>query len=77
MHTSPPFAHFPTPPPTAALSKLKVLDVSLNKFDGDVPAGWGSLGALQTLDLSHNPDLTGRLPAAWKGLRSIRSLQAT
>lgn len=64
------------PPPPSALGKLKVLDVSLNKFTGNVPAGWGGLYSLETLDMSHNVDLTGKLPAEWRGMKSIKTLLA-
>jgi hypothetical protein len=45
----------------AALSKLRILDVHDNSFDGQIPAVLGQLGSLETLRLDSN-ELLGAMP---------------
>ena len=50
--------------------------MSLNKFTGDVPGGWGGMYSLEVLDMSHNVDLTGKMPPEWKGMKNLRQITA-
>nr|XP_017251210.1 PREDICTED: receptor-like protein 12 [Daucus carota subsp. sativus] len=49
------------------------IDLSSNKFTGQVPESLGSLKALQLLDLSNN-DLTGSIPPSLGNLTQLESL---
>ncbi|CAI9273738.1 unnamed protein product [Lactuca saligna] len=50
-----------------------ILDLSNNKFDGEIPSVIGYLTSLMVLDLSHN-SLTGRIPFVLGNLSEIESL---
>lgn len=49
------------------------IDLSCNRFTGEIPLEFGKLGALRAMNLSHN-SLTGHIPAALSNLKKIGSL---
>ncbi|XP_071738503.1 receptor-like protein 49 [Rutidosis leptorrhynchoides] len=51
----------------------KILDLSSNRFEGEIPNIIGNLTSLIVLNLSHN-NLTGRIPHDFGKLKSIESL---
>lgn len=55
------------------LKKLKVLDLSLNGFDGYLPESIGGLENLLKLDLSLN-GFSGKIPESLKGLKMLEFL---
>ncbi|KAK7391379.1 hypothetical protein VNO78_19795 [Psophocarpus tetragonolobus] len=55
------------------LSKLKILDLSMNSFYGPIPSSFGNLFTLRTLDLSDNL-LHGSIPATFGRLSSLAVL---
>ena len=50
-----------------------VVDLSHNRFEGEIPNVIGSLSSLKVLNLSHN-SLNGRIPSALGNLSNIESL---
>ena len=56
-----------------SLSKLTVLDLSMNDLNGTIPAKLGDLSALTVLDLSMN-DLNGTIPAKLGDLSALTEL---
>ncbi|XP_076943813.1 receptor-like protein Cf-9 [Bidens hawaiensis] len=55
------------------LVEYTIVDLSNNKFEGDIPNIIGNLNSLKVLNLSHN-SLTGRIPQAIGKLSEIESL---
>ncbi|KAJ4846655.1 hypothetical protein Tsubulata_019890 [Turnera subulata] len=55
------------------LDYMSGIDLSCNKFSGEIPAGIGNITALRALNLSHNK-LTGTIPATLSNLGQIESL---
>ena len=54
--------------------KLVILDLRSNALSGPVPPEFGNLTLLKSLVLADNPDLTGPLPPAIKGLGRLELL---
>ncbi|XP_074359336.1 uncharacterized protein LOC141698529 [Apium graveolens] len=52
---------------------LTAVDLSCNKFTGEIPESFGSLGVLQLLNLFNNV-LTGQIPSSLGNLRQLESL---
>ena len=50
------------PGQVSCLSRLRVLDLSFNKLQGELPATIGKLRSLKTLNLGNNSQLSGPLP---------------
>ncbi|XP_048324203.2 receptor-like protein 9DC3 [Ziziphus jujuba] len=55
------------------LSMLVVIDLSENRFEGEIPKVIGELKSLKSLNLSHN-NLTGRIPASICLLTNLEGL---
>jgi hypothetical protein len=55
------------------MKRLRRLYLHNNKLSGPLPAGWGSLAALNNLGLATN-ELTGTIPDSWSGMRSLKSM---
>ncbi|XP_057483878.1 probable LRR receptor-like serine/threonine-protein kinase At3g47570 [Actinidia eriantha] len=55
------------------LSNLKLLDLSQNKFDGQIPSRWYKCSQLQRLSLSYN-NFRGPLPSEFGNLTMLRGL---
>ncbi|GMQ06668.1 hypothetical protein CsSME_00051160 [Camellia sinensis var. sinensis] len=58
---------------TRILTVFTAIDLSSNKFSGDIPNVIGSLNSLIVLNLSHN-SLTGLIPSSLGGLTELESL---
>ncbi|KAL8228513.1 hypothetical protein R6Q57_016097 [Mikania cordata] len=58
------------------VSNIRVLDVSDNQLDGDLPDGFNSLTGLEFLDFSGN-NFTGSLPLSLAGLTDLVSLDVS
>eukprot|EP00884_Botryococcus_braunii_P007540 jgi/Botrbrau1/16788/Bobra.150_2s0018.2 len=57
----------------AALSQLRLLDLSHNRLEGSLPSEWGQLKSLAALDINTNL-LTGTLPAQWMDMENLTTL---
>ncbi|XP_058111874.1 receptor-like protein 7 [Magnolia sinica] len=55
------------------LTAFTVVDLSENKFQGDIPESIGDLKSLHVLNMSNNY-LTGRIPTSFEKLRDLESL---
>ncbi|XP_058111883.1 receptor-like protein 33 [Magnolia sinica] len=55
------------------LMAFTVVDLSENKFHGDIPKSIGDLKSLLVLNMSNN-DLTGGIPTSFQNLRDLESL---
>ncbi|XP_073265270.1 cuscuta receptor 1-like [Populus alba] len=55
------------------LRYMFVVDLSCNKFTGEIPTEWGNLSGIYSLNLSHN-NLTGLIPSSFFNLKQIESL---
>ncbi|XP_058111866.1 receptor-like protein 7 [Magnolia sinica] len=55
------------------LTAFTVVDLSVNKFHGDIPKSTGDLKSLIVLNMSNN-DLTGGIPTSLQNLRDLESL---
>jgi hypothetical protein len=49
------------------MAAMDDLEISINNLAGTVPPSWGSWGQVKTVSLFANPQLSGCLPAAWRG----------
>ncbi|KAI8557968.1 hypothetical protein RHMOL_Rhmol04G0052000 [Rhododendron molle] len=54
-------------------SAFVVIDLSNNKFSGDIPESLGSLRGLQVLNISNN-NLTGAIPSSFASMTALESL---
>eukprot|EP00258_Populus_trichocarpa_P040966 XP_024456985.1 receptor-like protein 1 [Populus trichocarpa] len=55
------------------LRYMSVMDLSCNRFTGDIPTEWGNLSGIYALNLSQN-NLTGLIPSSFSNLKQIESL---
>ncbi|RVW74962.1 Receptor-like protein 12 [Vitis vinifera] len=55
------------------LNTFTTVDLSSNKFQGEIPKSIGNLNSLRGLNLSHN-NLTGLIPSSFGNLKSLESL---
>ncbi|PON81772.1 Leucine-rich repeat, typical subtype [Trema orientale] len=55
------------------LKKLKILDLSQNSFEGDVPSSMANLSELMKLDLSSN-GFSGKIPESFRALQKLEFL---
>ncbi|XP_058111890.1 receptor-like protein Cf-9 homolog [Magnolia sinica] len=55
------------------LTAFTVVDLSRNKFHGNIPESIGDLKSFLVLNMSNN-DLTGRIPTSFQNLRDLESL---
>jgi len=58
-------------------TRLVVLDLSHNKFDGELPRAWGRLKALRVLRLAKNRSLHGFMPDDWAELANLEELDVS
>ncbi|KAI3705899.1 hypothetical protein L1987_76148 [Smallanthus sonchifolius] len=58
---------------TGEYFKLRILNLSSNKFEGAIPVHISKLETLESLDLSHN-NLTGNIPPQLGGLMFVQTL---
>jgi len=55
------------------LRYMSALDLSCNRFTGEIPTEWGNLSGIFALNLSQN-NLTGLIPSSFSNLKHIESL---
>jgi hypothetical protein len=55
------------------LRYLSAMDLSCNRFTGEIPTEWGNLSGIYSLNLSQN-NLTGLIPSSFSNLKHIESL---
>ncbi|XP_073265195.1 cuscuta receptor 1 [Populus alba] len=55
------------------LRYMSVMDLSCNRFTGEIPTEWGNLSGIYSLNLSQN-NLTGLIPSSFSNLKQIESL---
>ncbi|XP_011010638.1 PREDICTED: LRR receptor-like serine/threonine-protein kinase GSO1 [Populus euphratica] len=55
------------------LRYMSVMDLSCNRFTGQIPTEWGNLSGIYSLNLSQN-NLTGLIPPSFSNLKQIESL---
>jgi Leucine-rich repeat (LRR) protein len=55
------------------LRSMSALDLSCNRFTGEIPTEWGNLSGIHSLNLSQN-NLTGLIPSSFFNLKQIESL---
>jgi hypothetical protein len=55
------------------LRYLSAVDLSCNRFTGEIPTEWGNLSGIIVLNLSQN-NLTGLIPSSFSNLKQIESL---
>ncbi|KAG6773101.1 hypothetical protein POTOM_020355 [Populus tomentosa] len=55
------------------LRYMSVMDLSCNRFTGEIPREWGNLSGIYSLNLSRN-NLTGLIPPSFSNLKQIESL---
>ncbi|KAG6773081.1 hypothetical protein POTOM_020335 [Populus tomentosa] len=55
------------------LSYISVMDLSCNRFTGEIPIEWGNISGIYALNLSQN-NLTGLIPPSFSKLKQIESL---
>jgi Leucine-rich repeat (LRR) protein len=55
------------------LRYMSALDLSCNRFTGEIPTEWGNLSGIYSLNLSQN-NLTGLIPSSFSNLKHIESL---
>jgi len=55
------------------LRYMSVMDLSCNRFTGEIPTEWGNLSGIIALNLSQN-NLTGLIPSSFSNLKHIESL---
>ncbi|KAL6347329.1 hypothetical protein AAG906_016771 [Vitis piasezkii] len=55
------------------LNAFATIDLSSNKFQGEIPQSIGNLNSLRGLNLSHN-NLTGHIPSSFGNLKLLESL---
>ena len=55
------------------LNTFTTIDLSSNKFQGEIPGCIGNLNSLRGLNLSHN-NLTGHIPLSFRNLKMLESL---
>ncbi|KAI5587118.1 hypothetical protein BDE02_05G010200 [Populus trichocarpa] len=55
------------------LRYMSVMDLSCNRFTGEIPTEWGNLSGIYALNLSQN-NLTGLIPSSFSNLKQIESL---
>jgi Leucine-rich repeat (LRR) protein len=55
------------------LRYMSALDLSCNRFTGEIPTEWGNLSGIYSLNLSQN-NLTGLIPSSFFNLKQIESL---
>ncbi|XP_009785693.1 receptor-like protein 56 isoform X2 [Nicotiana sylvestris] len=55
------------------LSQMTTLDLSMNRFTGEIPSQLGELAALHSLNLSHNI-LSSHIPESFRNLMKLESL---
>jgi hypothetical protein len=66
----------PSGPGLTYFEDLQHLDISRNpSISGQLPNSWYTLGALQTLDVSHT-SVSGTLPSAYAALQQLREFRA-
>jgi hypothetical protein len=57
----------PLPGAWSGMAALEDLQLSTNALTGTVPPSWVSWGRVKIVGLFANPQLSGCLPAAWRG----------
>uniref|UniRef100_A0A6N2KXI9 Leucine-rich repeat-containing N-terminal plant-type domain-containing protein n=1 Tax=Salix viminalis TaxID=40686 RepID=A0A6N2KXI9_SALVM len=55
------------------LRYMSAMDLSCNRFTGEIPIEWGNLNGILSLNLSQN-NLTGLIPSSFSNLKQIESL---
>jgi len=55
------------------LRYMSFMDLSCNRFTGEIPTEWGNLSGIYALNLSQN-NLTGLIPSSFSNLKQIESL---
>uniref|UniRef100_A0A6N2LJW0 Leucine-rich repeat-containing N-terminal plant-type domain-containing protein n=1 Tax=Salix viminalis TaxID=40686 RepID=A0A6N2LJW0_SALVM len=55
------------------LRYMSAMDLSCNRFTGEIPIEWGNLRGIHSLNLSQN-NLTGLIPSSFSNLKQIESL---
>ncbi|KAL9392958.1 hypothetical protein Peur_012243 [Populus x canadensis] len=55
------------------LRYMSAVDLSCNRFTGEIPTEWGNLSGIYSLNLSQN-NLTGLIPSSFFNLKNIESL---
>uniref|UniRef100_A0A6N2L912 Uncharacterized protein n=1 Tax=Salix viminalis TaxID=40686 RepID=A0A6N2L912_SALVM len=55
------------------LRYMSAVDLSCNRFTGEIPTEWGNLSGIHSLNLSQN-NLTGLIPSSFSNLKQIESL---
>ncbi|KAI5587071.1 hypothetical protein BDE02_05G006900 [Populus trichocarpa] len=55
------------------LRYMSIMDLSCNRFNGEIPTEWGNLSGIYSLNLSQN-NLTGLIPSSFFNLKQIESL---
>ena len=55
------------------LNTFTTIDLSSNKFQGEIPKSIGNLNSLRELNLSHN-NLVGHIPSSFRNLKLLESL---
>uniref|UniRef100_A0A6N2LBX8 Uncharacterized protein n=1 Tax=Salix viminalis TaxID=40686 RepID=A0A6N2LBX8_SALVM len=55
------------------LRYMSAVDLSCNRFTGEIPIEWGNLSGIHSLNLSQN-NLTGLIPSSFSNLKQIESL---
>uniref|UniRef100_A0A6N2L111 Leucine-rich repeat-containing N-terminal plant-type domain-containing protein n=1 Tax=Salix viminalis TaxID=40686 RepID=A0A6N2L111_SALVM len=55
------------------LRYMSAMDLSCNRFTGEIPIEWGNLSGIHSLNLSQN-NLTGLIPSSFSNLKQIESL---
>ncbi|XP_011039078.1 PREDICTED: probable LRR receptor-like serine/threonine-protein kinase At1g34110 [Populus euphratica] len=55
------------------LRYMSAVDLSCNRFTGEIPTEWGNLSGIFALNLSQN-NLTGLIPSSFSNLKQIESL---
>ncbi|KAK9095833.1 hypothetical protein Sjap_021330 [Stephania japonica] len=58
---------------TVQIPELNVIDLSSNRFDGEIPTSIGDFRLLMVLNLSHN-SLVGKIPSSLANLTQLQSL---
>jgi hypothetical protein len=57
----------PLPGAWSGMGALRDLQLGINALTGTVPRSWGSWGRVDIISVFANPQLSGCLPAAWRG----------
>jgi hypothetical protein len=64
----------PLPSTWSGMVAVEDLQLDSNALVGTVPPSWGSWGRVKTVGLFANPQLSGCLPAAWRGKVNVRKV---